>query len=61
MIAGIGFSPIEMRIGSSTERVSWRGAWRATNDLPICEADRKYLWPLGHRPDEDPGLSELGL
>jgi uncharacterized protein len=33
----------------------------STNDLPICEADRKYLWPLGHRPDEHPGLSELGL
>jgi nuclear transport factor 2 (NTF2) superfamily protein len=31
------------------------------NDLPICEADRKYRWPLGRRPDEHPGLSELGL
>lgn len=31
------------------------------NDLPICEADRKYHWPLGRRPDEHPGLSELGL
>jgi nuclear transport factor 2 (NTF2) superfamily protein len=31
------------------------------NDLPITEADRKYRWPLGRRPDSHPGLSELGL
>ena len=31
------------------------------NDLPINEADRKYHWPLGRRPDEHPGLAELGL
>ncbi len=31
------------------------------NDLPIREAERKYFWPLGRRPDDHPGLSELGL
>ena len=31
------------------------------NDLPIQEAERKFHWPLGRRPDEHPGLSELGL
>ncbi|KXV13345.1 hypothetical protein CR51_05005 [Caballeronia megalochromosomata] len=31
------------------------------NDLPIKEADRKYHWPLGRRPDEHPGLSDLGF
>ena len=31
------------------------------NDLPIAEAERKFLWPLGRRPDDHPGLSELGL
>lgn len=31
------------------------------NDLPIAEADRKYRWPQGRRPDDHPGLSELGL
>jgi uncharacterized protein len=31
------------------------------NDLPISESDRKYHWPLGRRPDDHPGLSELGL
>lgn len=31
------------------------------NDLPISEVDRKYRWPLGRRPDDHPGLSDLGL
>jgi nuclear transport factor 2 (NTF2) superfamily protein len=31
------------------------------NDLPIAEADRKYHWSLGRRPDGHPGLSDLGL
>ena len=31
------------------------------NDLPIREADRKYHWPQGRRPDDHPGLSDLGL
>ena len=31
------------------------------NDLPIREADRKFSWPLGRRPDGHPGLSDLGL
>ena len=31
------------------------------NDLPIKESDRKYHWPLGRRPDNHAGLSELGF
>jgi nuclear transport factor 2 (NTF2) superfamily protein len=31
------------------------------NDLPIGEADRRCHWPLGRRPADHPGLSELGL
>jgi nuclear transport factor 2 (NTF2) superfamily protein len=31
------------------------------NDLPIREADRRFFWPLGRRPDDHPGLEELGL
>ena len=31
------------------------------NDLPIKESDRKFHWPLGRRPDDHPGLSDLGL
>jgi len=31
------------------------------NDYPIKESERKYHWPLGRRPDNHPGLSDLGL
>jgi len=31
------------------------------NDLPIKEEDRLFHWPLGRRPDDHPGLTELGL
>jgi nuclear transport factor 2 (NTF2) superfamily protein len=31
------------------------------NDLPIAERERKYMWPLGRRPDDHPGLSDLDL
>ncbi|MFA3835002.1 MULTISPECIES: DUF1348 family protein [Streptomyces] len=31
------------------------------NDLPIEESERKYRWPLGRRPDDHPGLTDLGL
>ena len=31
------------------------------NDLPILASERKFHWPQGRRPDDHPGLSELGL
>ncbi|MGM3425255.1 DUF1348 family protein [Pseudomonas benzopyrenica] len=31
------------------------------NDLPISEAERLFHWPQGRRPDDHPGLSDLGL
>ena len=31
------------------------------NDLPIAESGRLFHWPQGRRPDEHPGLTELGL
>ena len=31
------------------------------NDVSIEEKDRKYHWPLGRRPDQHDGLSQLGL
>ncbi|MEW4468956.1 DUF1348 family protein [Parasphingorhabdus sp. JC815] len=31
------------------------------NERPITEAERLFRWPLGRRPDNHPGLSELGL
>jgi nuclear transport factor 2 (NTF2) superfamily protein len=38
-----------------------RTRFASINDLAITEADRKYRWPLGVRPEEHPGLSDLGL
>jgi nuclear transport factor 2 (NTF2) superfamily protein len=35
--------------------------YASINDLPIQASERKYHWPLGRRPDEHPGLSDLGL
>lgn len=31
------------------------------NDMPIKADDRRFFWPLGRRPDDHPGLSELGM
>lgn len=31
------------------------------NDKPIKVEERKFHWPLGRRPDDHPGLTELGL
>ncbi|TCK31005.1 hypothetical protein EV667_1110 [Ancylobacter aquaticus] len=31
------------------------------NEHPIPEADRAYHWPLGRRPDDHPGLGDLGF
>lgn len=31
------------------------------NDLAITSAERLFHWPSGRRPDDHPGLSDLGL
>ena len=31
------------------------------NEHPIAEADRKFHWPLGRRPDSQPELSNFGF
>ncbi len=31
------------------------------NDVPITESERLFHWPLGRRPDDHPGLTDLGL
>jgi nuclear transport factor 2 (NTF2) superfamily protein len=31
------------------------------NDLPLAEGDRLFRWPQGRRPDDHPGLTDLGL
>jgi nuclear transport factor 2 (NTF2) superfamily protein len=43
------------------ERGLMRRRIASINDLPIKEADRKYRWQLGRRPDDHPSLSDLGL
>jgi uncharacterized protein len=35
--------------------------YASINDLAIVESDRLFRWPQGRRPDDHPGLSELGL
>jgi uncharacterized protein len=38
-----------------------RARFACINDLPIKESERKYRWSQGRRPDNHPGLSDLGL
>lgn len=44
-----------------TEAGLMRRRFASINDLPIAEASRLFRWPLGRRPDDHPGLDELGL
>jgi uncharacterized protein len=44
-----------------TEQGLMRRRYASINDLPIAEAARKFNWPLGPRPEDHPGLSDLGL
>lgn len=43
------------------ERGLMRRRFASINDPPITEAERKFHWPPGRRPDDHPGLSGLGL
>jgi uncharacterized protein len=38
-----------------------RKRYASINEHPIREEDRKFRWPLGRRPEDHPGLSELEL
>jgi len=38
-----------------------RRRFASINDLLIKESERMFHWPQGRRPDDHPGLSELGL
>lgn len=38
-----------------------RRRFACINDAPIRAADRRFHWPLGLRPDDHPGLSDLGF
>jgi nuclear transport factor 2 (NTF2) superfamily protein len=41
--------------GLMTQRIA------SINDAPISDRERLFHWPLGRRPDDHPGLSDLGL
>jgi hypothetical protein len=41
--------------GLMTRRVA------SINDAPISETGRRFRWPLGRRPDDHPGLGDLGF
>lgn len=38
-----------------------RRRFASINEHPISEEERLFRWPLGRRPDDHPGLSDLGL
>ncbi|HCY17523.1 MAG: hypothetical protein A2Z93_11195 [Curvibacter sp. GWA2_64_110] len=44
-----------------TEQGFMQRRFASINDLPIKAEERKFFWPLGRRPDDHPGLSDLGL
>jgi uncharacterized protein len=43
------------------ERGLMRRREASINDVPISEAERRFHWPIGPRPHDHPGLTELGL
>lgn len=43
------------------ERGLMRRREASINDMPILAADRKFFWQQGPRPDDHPGLTEMGL
>ena len=44
-----------------TEHGFMQRRFASINDLPIKATERKFFWPLGRRPDDHPGLSDLDL
>ena len=44
-----------------TEQGFMMHRYASINDLAIRESERQFFWPLGRRPDQHPGLSDLGL
>ncbi|WP_417783243.1 DUF1348 family protein [Terasakiella pusilla] len=39
--------------------MEWRVA--SINEHPIEKSERKFLWPIGRRPDDHPSLNDLGF
>jgi uncharacterized protein len=55
-LTAIGFAHTVTKTGSlMTQRHT------SINDLAIKANERKFQWPTGRRPDDHPGLTQLGL
>jgi nuclear transport factor 2 (NTF2) superfamily protein len=59
--AGAWFRSYGNELWEFDERGLMRRRIASINDAPIQESERLYHWPLGRRPDDHPGLSDLGL
>jgi len=63
--AFLGYAMIVVLMEDAKREFDELGLMRARhasiNDLPIAETERKFRWPQGRRPDDHPGLSDLGL
>ena len=56
-----GFAPTATRTGSSTPNGLMRRRFASINDLPITRGRPQVPLAAGPRPDDHPGLSDLGL
>ncbi|MGN5478542.1 DUF1348 family protein [Cupriavidus basilensis] len=61
MTRATGSARMATRTGSSGDDGLMVNRYASINDMPIKESERKFRWPLGRRPDDHPGLSDLGL
>lgn len=59
--AGQWFRSYGNELWEFDERGLMRRRVASINDAPIAESDRRYHWPPGRRPDDHPGLSDLGF
>ncbi len=59
--AGAWFRSYGNELWEFDKRGLMRRRIASINDEPINEQGRAYHWPLGRRPDDHPGLSDLGF
>ncbi|MGI4878982.1 MAG: DUF1348 family protein [Janthinobacterium lividum] len=60
-VSGDWFRSYGNELWEFDERGLMRRRIASINDAPITDAGRTYHWPQGRRPDDHPGLSELGF
>jgi nuclear transport factor 2 (NTF2) superfamily protein len=52
---------LKLRLAEDNEHGLMQRRIASINDLPIKGSERKFHWPLGRRPDDHHGLSDIGL